>query len=246
MGRLRELAGRAAEDPELRRRHGLAPDEVRWLAPVPRPGKILCLGRNYAAHAAESGGSVPDWPCIFSKPASAVIGHEQRIRIPEVSEQVDYEVELAVVIGRAARHVSQEDAYDYVAGYTVLNDVSVRDYQKEKGGGQWTLGKSFDTACPIGPWLVTSDEIPDPHDLGIRCEVNGEKLQLARTSQMFFKIPFIIEHVTACLTLEPGDVIATGTPAGVGMARKPPRWLQPGDVVECTVERIGTLRNPVE
>jgi 2-keto-4-pentenoate hydratase/2-oxohepta-3-ene-1,7-dioic acid hydratase in catechol pathway len=244
--RLRKLGEAAGQGTGLDSGAIHAPNEVRWLAPVPRPGKILCLGRNYPAHAAESGWDVPEWPCIFSKPASAVIGHGQAIRIPSVSDQVDYEVELAVVIGRTARHVSKEQAYDYVGGYTVLNDVSVRDYQKEKGGGQWTLGKSFDTACPMGPWLVTTDDIPDPHDLGIRCEVTGEKMQLARTDQMFFKIPYIIEHLSACLTLEPGDVIATGTPAGVGMARTPPRWLKAGDVVECTVEGIGTLRNPVE
>jgi 2-keto-4-pentenoate hydratase/2-oxohepta-3-ene-1,7-dioic acid hydratase in catechol pathway len=246
MERLRELERRVAYGEGLVEQVRLDPEYIRFRAPIPRPGKILCIGRNYPAHAAESGADVPDYPCVFSKPASAVIGHGESIRMPEVSDQVDYEAELAVVIGRHARGVSREDAYDYVAGYTVLNDVSVRDYQKEKGGGQWTLGKSFDTACPMGPWLVTTDEIPDPHDLTISCEVSGRQMQLAHTSQMFFKIPFLIEHLSACLTLEPGDVISTGTPAGVGMAHKPPRWLKPGDVVECTVERIGTLRNPVE
>lgn len=245
MQRIADLVERAMEEPPLRTRAALPLEDVQLLAPIARPGKILCLGRNYAEHAAESGMSVPDWPCIFSKPASAVIGHGAAVSMPTVSDQLDYEVELAVVIGNAARNVCEEDAYDYVAGYTILNDVSVRDYQRVKGGGQWTLGKSFDTCCPMGPWLVTKDELPDPHDLCIRCDVSGEQMQLAHTSQMIFRIPFIIKHLADCLTLEPGDVIATGTPAGVGFARKPPRFLRSGDTIDCVVEGIGTLSNPV-
>jgi 2-keto-4-pentenoate hydratase/2-oxohepta-3-ene-1,7-dioic acid hydratase in catechol pathway len=240
-----ELAWRGENDPSFAARHSRPLAGVQLLAPIPRPGKVLCLGLNYRDHAAESGSPIPSEPVIFSKASSSVIGHEQPIRLPEASDQVDYEVELAFVIGRAARGVPAAEAMPHVAGYTVLNDVSARDYQREKPGGQWTLAKSFDTFCPMGPWLVTADEIRDPHDLKLECVVSTERMQSSSTSRMIFTVPAIIEYLSRVLTLEPGDVVATGTPPGVGFARKPPRFLRPGDVVECTVERIGTLRNPV-
>ena len=241
-----ELLKRAGRDAEFAALHSTAVEEAHLLAPIPRPGKILCLGLNYADHAAETRTVVPHWPVVFMKASSAVVGPGAAIRIPAVSDQVDYEVELAVVIGKPAREVPAHHAMDCVGGYTILNDVSVRDYQKVKGGGQWILGKSFDTHCPMGPWIVTADEIPDPHALAIECTVSGERLQSGCTSAMLRRIPELIEYISACMTLEPGDVIATGTPPGVGFVRQPPRWLRPGDFVECTVEGIGTLGNPVE
>ena len=243
MARLRTLAGRGADD-LARSARPIA--KVALLAPVPRPGKVLCLGLNYRDHAAESGMDLPAEPVVFAKASSSVIGHRAPIRLPAVSSKVDYEVELAFVVGRAAKNVPEERAMQHVAGYTVLNDVSARDYQLEKAGGQWHLGKSFDTFCPIGPWLVTPDEIEDPHSLDLQCTVSGERLQASNTSQMVFTVPQIVAYLSQVLTLEPGDVVATGTPPGVGFAREPVRFLRAGDVVECTVEGVGTLINPVE
>lgn len=219
--------------------------EVRLLPPVARPGKVVCLGLNYSDHAAESGAEIPDEPVVFCKATTAVIGPGEPIVLPEVSEKVDYEVELAAVIGRPVKNVSAEEAMDHVAGYTVLCDVSARDYQHDKPGGQWYLGKSFDTFCPLGPWIVTREEIPEPHELDLRCEVSGEVLQSSNTSQMIFRIPEIIAYLSRVFTLEVGDIVATGTPHGVGAARTPPRFLRSGDNVRCTVEGIGTLENPV-
>jgi len=246
MASARELECRAREDAAFAARYCRSLDGIDLLAPIPRPGKVLCLGLNYRDHAAESGAEIPRWPVVFIKASSSVIASGAAIRMPSVSEQLDYEVELAVVIGRAARGVPADRAMEHVAGYTVLNDVSVRDYQREKGGGQWVLAKSFDTCCPIGPWLVTADEVPDPDDLALRCVVSGSRMQCSSTAEMIFRIPEIIEYLSACMTLEPGDVIATGTPPGVGFAQEPPRWLRAGDVVECTVDGVGTLVNPVE
>lgn len=242
----RRVAQRAAEDPDFAEEHSLPFGDVELLAPVPRPGKVLCLGLNYRDHAAESGVPVPSEPVIFSKASSSVIGPGEPIRLPACSDQIDYEVELAFVIGRSAKTVAAADAMKHVAGYTVLNDVTARDYQRIRGGGQWTLAKSFDTFCPIGPWVVTAGEVADPHALRLECAVSGEKMQSSSTSQMIFTIPEIIEYLSAALTLEPGDVVGTGTPPGVGFARTPPRFLRAGDVVECTVEDVGTLVNPVE
>ncbi len=212
------------------------------LAPVPRPGKVVAIGRNYIDHATEEGAQAPASPLIFGKWSSSVIGHGEPIRWdPRLTSQVDYEAELAVVVGRRARWVEPADALDHVLGYTCLNDVSARDLQF--GDGQWARGKSLDTFCPIGPVLVTADEIGDPMDLAISCEVNGERLQAARTSDMFHDVRTIISHCSQAFTLEPGDVIATGTPAGVGVFRDPPRFLADGDVVTVTIERIGTLAN---
>jgi acylpyruvate hydrolase len=224
---------------------GLPLEGLNILAPIPRPGKVLCLGLNYRDHAAESGSPIPSEPVVFCKVSGSVIGPGAPIVLPEASEKVDYEVELAFVIGRTAKAVPAARAMEHVAGYTVLNDVSARDYQREKPGGQWTLAKSFDTFCPIGPWVVTPDEVGDPQDLELECVVSGEVMQSSSTSQMIFGVAEIIEYISRVLTLEPGDVIATGTPPGVGFARTPPRYLRSGDVVECTVQNIGTLVNPV-
>jgi len=243
---VRALAARAERRRRLSQRYSIGLKEPDLLAPIPRPGKVLCLGLNYRDHAAESGAAVPAEPVIFSKASSSVIGPHRPIRIPKTSDQIDYEVELAVVIGLRAKNVTAQYAMAHVAGYTVLNDVTARDYQRVRGGGQWTLSKSFDTFCPLGPWIVTADEIPDPQDLRLECMVGGEKMQSSSTAQMIFTIPQIIEYLSAVLTLEPGDVIGTGTPPGVGFARTPPRFLRAGEVVECTVEKIGTLTNPVE
>jgi 2-keto-4-pentenoate hydratase/2-oxohepta-3-ene-1,7-dioic acid hydratase in catechol pathway len=246
MAEAAELAAKASVHHAAGAEVGRPLADVELLAPVPRPGKVLCLGLNYRDHAAESGSPVPDEPVIFAKASSGVIGTGAAIRLPACSDEMDYEVELAIVIGRPAKEVAAADATECVAGYTVLNDVTARDYQRLRGGGQWTLAKSFDTGCPLGPWIVTKDEIPDPHALRLQSVVSGEVMQSSSTEQMIFTVPAIIEYLSACLTLEPGDVIGTGTPPGVGFARKPPRFLRDGDVVECTVQGIGTLTNPVK
>lgn len=218
--------------------------EVRLDAPVPTPGKIVCVARNYAAHAAEQGGAAPpEEPVLFLKAPSAVIGPEDEIAIPAASAQADYEGELAVVIGRRARRVHPAEALAFVAGYTVANDVSARDFQGQRG--QHFIGKSCDSFAPLGPALVTADEIPDPMDLALTTRVSGEILQSARTSEMIFPVARLIAFTSQLMTLEPGDILLTGTPAGVGMARKPPRWLREGDVVEIEIERVGRLRSYV-
>ncbi len=212
------------------------------LAPVPRPGKVVAIGRNYREHAAEEGVEPPSAPLIFAKWPSSVVGPGAEIRWdPAYATQVDYEAELAVVIGRAARHVGVDDALDHVLGYTCLNDVSARDLQF--GDGQWVRGKSLDTFCPIGPVVVTRDEIANPQDLRICCTVGGEALQEASTSQMYFGVAEIVSYCSRAFTLEPGDVIATGTPSGVGAFRKPPRFLRDGERVVVEIEGIGRLEN---
>jgi 2-keto-4-pentenoate hydratase/2-oxohepta-3-ene-1,7-dioic acid hydratase in catechol pathway len=212
------------------------------LAPVPRPGKVVAIGRNYREHADEEGVEPPTAPLVFSKWPSSVVGHGDDIRWdPELTRQVDYEAELAVVIGRTARNVSEAAALDHVLGYTCLNDVSARDLQF--GDGQWVRGKSLDTFCPMGPILVTADELADPQDLAIVCRVGDEVLQDSRTSQMYFPVASIISFLSRSFTLEPGDVIATGTPAGVGAFRDPPRFLGDGDRVTVEIEGIGALVN---
>jgi len=212
------------------------------LAPVPRPGKVVAIGRNYREHADEEGVEPPSAPLVFSKWPSSVVGPGADIRWdPELTGQVDYEAELAVVIGRTARNVSEDAALDHVLGYTCLNDVSARDLQFSDG--QWVRGKSLDTFCPMGPILVTADELGDPQDLAITCRVGAELLQDSRTSQMYFGVRTIISYLSRSFTLEPGDVIATGTPAGVGAFRDPPRFLADGDRVTVEIEGIGSLVN---
>ena len=213
------------------------------LAPIQNPEKIICIGLNYADHAAESGMPIPEEPIIFSKFASSIIGPGDEIRVPPSSAKTDYEVELVVVLGKGGRDISEADALDYVAGYTVGHDVSARDYQLEKPGGQWMLGKTFDTFAPIGPEIVTTDEVDDPHALGIRCILNGETVQDSTTAQLIFKVPQLIAYLSHVFTFTPGDVIFTGTPPGVGMARDPQLWLKPGDTVICEVDGLGRLEN---
>jgi 2-keto-4-pentenoate hydratase/2-oxohepta-3-ene-1,7-dioic acid hydratase in catechol pathway len=216
--------------------------EAELLAPVPRPGKVVAIGRNYREHAEEEGVEPPPAPLIFSKWPSSVVGNGAEIRWdPNLTAQVDYEAELAVVIGRTARRVAVDEALDHVLGYTCLNDVSARDLQF--GDGQWTRGKSLDTFCPIGPVLVTADELGDAQDLAISCSVDGELVQDARTSQMYFSVAQIVSYCSMAFTLEPGDIVATGTPSGVGVFRKPPRFLADGQRVAVKIERIGVLEN---
>ena len=215
---------------------------VRLCAPVPRPGKILGVARNYEAHAAERGARErPSEPVLFVKASSSVIGPEDEIRIPAACERADYEGELAVVIGCAARGVAPEEALACVAGYTVANDVTARDWQHARG--QHFIGKSCDSFCPLGPILVSADAIADPQDLGLRTRLSGRTVQSARTKEMIFPVAQLVAFASRLATLEPGDVILTGTPAGVGAAQDPPRWLREGDVVEVEIERIGRLRN---
>ncbi len=217
-------------------------DEIELLPPLSRPGKIVAVGRNYRAHAAEEGVDPPVEPLLFAKWPTAVVGPGATISWDaELTSQVDWEAELAVVVGRTARRVAPDAALDHVLGYTCLNDVSARDLQF--GDGQWTRGKSLDTFCPMGPIVVTADELGDASDLAISCRVNGEPVQEARTSQMFFGVAEIISHCSTAFTLEPGDVIATGTPSGVGAFRKPPRFLADGDEVTVEIEGIGRLVN---
>ena len=217
--------------------------DAYWRAPVPRPGKLICIGLNYRDHAAESKMAIPERPVVFSKFSSSVIAPGEPVIVPASSSQVDYEAELAVVIGRQAKTVSADRALDYVLGYTAVNDVSARDFQF--ADGQWLRGKSCDTFAPMGPWIVTRDEIPDPHRLAIKLVLNGKKMQDSNTDQLIFGVPALIEFLSETITLEPGDVIATGTPAGVGFARKPPVFLRPGDKMEVQIEGIGTLNNPI-
>ncbi|HEX9015301.1 MAG TPA: fumarylacetoacetate hydrolase family protein [Chloroflexota bacterium] len=219
--------------------------EVRLLAPVPRPGKIICIGLNYRDHAEEVGMKIPERPILFSKYASAVVGPDEKVVIPAVTQEADYEAELAVVIGRKARGVGEAEALDYVAGYTMVNDVSARDLQLRLGGGQWLWGKTLDTFAPMGPTLVTSDEVPDPSDLDIAFRLNGQTMQDSNTRNLIFGVQALIAFISQAITLEPGDVISTGTPGGVGFNRKPPVYLKAGDVMEVEVEGLGVLRNQV-
>jgi len=229
----------------LKGRIGAQPiSEVNLLAPLPRPTKIIAIGLNYMDHVEETGGSIPEAPVLFSKPPTATIGPEDTIILPSEATQVDYEIELGVVIGRGGRNIQLEEALDYVGGYTVFNDVSARDFQYRDG--QWFRGKSFDTFAPMGPVLTLPDQIPNPQKLKMQLRLNGKTRQNSSTSKMVFTVAELITDISTVLTLEPGDVIATGTPAGVGFASKPkPVFLKAGDVVEAEIEGIGILRNPV-
>lgn len=216
------------------------------LAPlIPRPGKIVCLGLNYFDHAKEGGRAKPEYPWFFFRGASSLIADGDAGLRPIVSERFDYEAELAVVIGKKAKHLTQENALDCVFGYTCFNDMSVRDYQKKTP--QWTIGKNFDATGPLGPTLVTADQLkPGAVDLRIQCRLNGQTMQDANTTDMIWGVAETIALLTECLTLEPGDVIAMGTPAGVGQARTPPVWMKHGDVVEIDIQGIGVLTNPIQ
>jgi len=236
-----QAAWQAAGD-ETGSSSGIALDQVELLAPVPRPGKIVAAGVNYRDHAAEGGRDAPDHPVLFAKFPTSVIGHGSDIRWdPRLTQAVDFEAELAVVIGRTCRRVDEARALEYVGGYTCLNDVSARDLQFSDR--QFVRGKSLDAFCPMGPWLVTPDEVGDPQSLGIRCIVNGETMQDASTSEMVFGIAQLISFCSQAFTLEPGDVIATGTPSGVGWYREPKRMLGDGDEVVVEIERVGRLVN---
>lgn len=216
---------------------------ARLLAPLSRPPKIICVGLNYRDHALECNEEIPKVPTLFSKYTTSIIGPGEAIVLPRNSKEPDYEAELAVVIGRGGRYISKDRWRDYVFGYTNLNDVSARDYQAATS--QWMVGKTFDTFAPMGPAIVTADEITDPQSLDIQMIINGEILQSSNTSQLVFGIPELIEYISSVFTLEPGDVISTGTPAGVGEAKKPPRWLRPGDHVVVRISGIPELHNEV-
>jgi 2-keto-4-pentenoate hydratase/2-oxohepta-3-ene-1,7-dioic acid hydratase in catechol pathway len=238
----RDAVERLAKAPNVER---MPVNGVKFLPPVPDPRKIICLGLNYRDHAAESGAPIPKDPVLFSKYATALIGHDDAIVLPSVSHEVDYEAELVIVVGKGGRYIRQADAMAHVAGYTIGHDVSARDWQLKKDGKQWMVGKTFDTFAPVGPVLVTADEIPDPHQLPIKLRLNGKTMQDSNTSQMIFPVPAVLAYLSTVFTLEPGDLIFTGTPPGVGFARKPPVYLKDGDVVEVEIEKLGVLRNPV-
>jgi 2-keto-4-pentenoate hydratase/2-oxohepta-3-ene-1,7-dioic acid hydratase in catechol pathway len=236
-GRLAAVAANAPETARFRL------DQVRLAAPVPRPSKIIGIGLNYRDHAAETGQELPSRPTVFAKFPSTLSGPYDPIVLPAFSSAVDYEGELGVVIGRRARSVPEDEALSYVGGYLAVNDVSARDVQNSTS--QWTLGKSFDTFAPVGPFLVTAADVPDPQDLEIETRVNGATVQHSSTANMVFSVAALVSQLSAVMTLEPGDIIATGTPGGVGAAQDPPRFLRDGDVVEVEIERLGCLRNPV-
>ncbi|MEK6322156.1 MAG: fumarylacetoacetate hydrolase family protein [Acidobacteriota bacterium] len=227
---------------EIDDRFAIPVDSVPFLPPV-YPSKIIAIGRNYLDHAIEGGAEPPAAPLIFNKLPNSLSAHNAPIVLPEISSQVDYEAELAVVIGRRAKRVSEAEALDYVFGYTLINDVSARDLQF--GDGQWVRGKSLDGFAPLGPFITTRDEIPDVQALSIEGRLNGRVMQSSNTAKMIFKVACLVSYISQGITLEPGDVIATGTPEGVGIFRVPPVLLKPGDVFEVTIEKLGTLRNPV-
>jgi 2,4-diketo-3-deoxy-L-fuconate hydrolase len=219
-------------------------DSLHLLAPVPRPGKILCSGINYRSHLQENpAATLPEEPFFFAKMPSTVIGPNQPIKCPRHSKQVDYEIELAVVIGKGMKHAKEADVLEHVFGYTILHDVSARDVQFRQN--QITLGKNFDTFCPIGPCIVTRNEVPHPDRIALKTFVNGQKMQEGSTADWLFSLPQLLSFLSERITLEPGDIVSTGTPAGVGVFRKPPIFLQPGDVVRLEAEQIGTLQNVV-
>lgn len=243
---LDDILGRVAEHfhPDLEAGRCVMPlGQARLLAPITRPGKIVCVGRNYAEHARERGAEIPTQPIFFLKSDNTICGPGDAIVLPPDSSQVDYEAELAVVIGKGGKSIPEEKAYEHVAGYMMLNDVSARDMQS--ADKQWFRGKSCDTFAPIGPWIVTKDEIPDPHRLRISLTLNGQTMQDSNTGNMIFKIPYLISYLSRTLTWEPGDILSTGTPEGIGASRTPPVFLKPGDTVSITVEQVGTLTNPV-
>jgi 2,4-diketo-3-deoxy-L-fuconate hydrolase len=219
--------------------------ESRLGPPIKRPSKIICVGLNYSLHAKESGMAVPETPILFMKATSSISGPNDPIIIPRNSEKTDWEVELAVIIGKKATYVTKEEAMDYVAGYCLHNDVSERDFQLNHGG-QWVKGKSADNFAPLGPFLATKDEIPDPHQLRLWLSINGEMLQDSNTSDLVFDIPTLVSYISQYMSLLPGDIISTGTPSGVGLGLKPPRYLKAGDVVELGIDGLGKARQVAE
>ncbi len=224
-------------------RHRIPLDEVRLEAPIARPPKFLAVGLNYADHVAESGMETPAHPTIFNKQSTCVTGPTDPVHVPRASHVLDYEGELGFVIGRRCRHVTRDNAADVIAGYLVVNDATVRDWQLRIP--TWTMGKSFDTHGPIGPWIVTRDEVPDPHQLQLRTWVNGELRQDSNTKELIFDCFTLVEHLSTAFTLEAGDIVATGTPSGVGIGMKPPRLLKDGDVVRIEIDGIGSIENPI-
>lgn len=218
--------------------------EATLLAPIPRPGKILCIGHNYKGHIGIGKTEIPEYPNFFCKTANTITGHQQPILVPRVTSQVDYEAELAVIIGKRGHDISEAEAMDYIAGYSIFNDVSARDIQKRTS--QWFLGKSFDSFGPLGPALVTKDEVPDPHCLDLELTVNDVPKQRTNTSNLIFSVPFLVSYLSQVMTLDPGDIIATGTPAKLPEAANPQRFLEPEDVVSITIEKLGTLTNPIQ
>jgi len=232
-------AAKLAANSPLDSRHPLS--SVKLLAPIPKPRKLICVGLNYRDHAIETNSEIPSVPTIFNKFATAVIGPGDSIVLPKVSNMPDYEAELAFVIGKGGRHIKAEDWRNHVFGYTIVNDVTGRDYQRATS--QWLMGKTFDTFAPMGPWIVTSDEITDPHSLDIQLDIDGEILQSSNTRELIFKIPELIAFLSSVFTLEPGDIVSTGTPSGVGVARNPQRFLKPGETMTVTIPAIGHLTN---
>jgi len=218
-------------------------DQVTLLPPVLRPGKVIALGRNYAAHAKEGGAEPPDYPMLFHKTATSLIGAGGTVIIPAGTERVDFEAELAIIIGKVCKNIEETDAFDYIAGYTVANDITARDWQRLTT--QFTAGKMVDTFGPLGPALVTKDEAPDPSNLRIKSILNGEVMQDGNTKMMIFSVPYLVSYISKISTLEPGDVILTGTPEGVGYARKPPVYMKDGDVITIEIDGLGTLTNPL-
>jgi 2-keto-4-pentenoate hydratase/2-oxohepta-3-ene-1,7-dioic acid hydratase in catechol pathway len=240
---IRKAAIEAAASPHAVK---YAANAVKILPPIPDPGKILCIGLNYRDHAIEGGKAIPQEPVLFSKFSNTLIAHGEAIVVPKVAQKVDYEAELVVVIGKTGKHIpNSAEAFEYVGGYTCGHDVSARDWQFRGEEKQWIIGKTFDTFAPIGPVLVTADEIPDPHRLQVQLRLNGTTLQNSNTKEFIFGIPHLIWFLSQVVTLEPGDLIFTGTPPGVGIARKPPVLLKAGDVAEVEIEKIGVLKNPV-
>jgi len=219
--------------------------DIDWLPPTRKAGKIICLGLNYAAHAAEGGHDRPEYPSFFMRGNSSLVAHEKPIFRPLASETLDYEAELVAIVGKRAKHVKQDEALDYIWGYSVFNEASIREYQRKTA--QWTIGKNFDNTGGFGPIVVTADELPPGADgLKIQTRLNGEVLQDATTDMMLFNVKETVELLTECLTLEPGDLLVMGTPSGVGHARKPPLWMKAGDTCEIEIENIAILRNPIE
>jgi 2-keto-4-pentenoate hydratase/2-oxohepta-3-ene-1,7-dioic acid hydratase in catechol pathway len=228
----------------LARKLGTSDQELKILCPIDQPQKILCIGLNYRDHAIETKSPIPTEPIVFCKMPTAMIGPNEPIVLPRVSDQVDYEAEMVVVIGKTVRDATLEQAAEAIFGYSVGHDVSARDWQKDKPGKQWFLGKSFDTFAPLGPSIVTADDVPDTSDLRIKCTINGQVVQDSSTKELIFQPPEVVAYISQVMTLSPGDVIYTGTPPGVGMARVPPVFLKDGDLVEIEVEKLGILRNP--